>query len=375
MNPNSATETHLRKRTRTDNGLGDEKKIDKICEELWFEDGNVVIASVETSRHLFKVHKSVLSTHSLVLRDLFALPQPIAAVQTEDTYNGLPLVDFPDSPDDVRDLLVALYYPTKLVCRRNRRSTFKKVTGVLRLATKYEISALRNHIRNVLDLDWPSTFEAWETNEFATNDMIGASEKRFTMASKLPNSSEIINLARECRITSILPAAFYNIARIQESDEFDGYFKHDYLNNACYRKSEMDDCSSDDLVRIIVGRESLRRHSWDIYRGTRTWLYSECAFEEDERRERCHLKLKEWWTKTAGECLFVMEDLLGALRMIIGTMDEDLSNEVCLECRRTLVGRMKEQQQEIWGLLPIYFRLEAPPKVPKADPMDSESDE
>ncbi|TDL26492.1 hypothetical protein BD410DRAFT_836375 [Rickenella mellea] len=194
---------------------------DVICEGLWFKDGSVVIAaSVDTSRHLFKVHTSVLSTHSHVFRDLFTLPQPLAGCQTEDmdTYDGLPLVIFPDAPDDIRDLLVALYYPMNLVCRRNRRSTFKKVAGVLRLSTKYEIGELWKHVKGVLDADWPSNFEAWEANELAISDRVNTSSSPYIIAAKPPHSAEIIQLANDCHITSILPAAYYNIARNAPSE-------------------------------------------------------------------------------------------------------------------------------------------------------------
>lgn len=82
--------------------------------EVWMDDGNVVIAAVEDDKkkgkttHLFRCHKSVLSKHSPVFRDLFTMPQ---SSDTKDIWEGFPLVTLPDPAQDVRLLLRMLYDP------------------------------------------------------------------------------------------------------------------------------------------------------------------------------------------------------------------------------------------------------------------------
>ena len=78
--------------------------------DFWFSDGSVVLLAHDT---LFRVHKTFLSRHSLVFRDMFTLPQPSTSASTivssEDEIDGCPVVDLHDSPNDVSSLLYALY--------------------------------------------------------------------------------------------------------------------------------------------------------------------------------------------------------------------------------------------------------------------------
>lgn len=68
----------------------------------WFDDGNVVLIADDT---LFRVHRGVLSHHSVVFRDMFMIPQPEEFEQME----GCPVVHLSDSPRELGVLLGALY--------------------------------------------------------------------------------------------------------------------------------------------------------------------------------------------------------------------------------------------------------------------------
>ena len=70
--------------------------------EMSFEDGNIVIIAANTA---FKVHRSVMSRKSALFKDLLSLPQP----DTEEKFEGLPVVRLLDPPDDIRMLLDAIY--------------------------------------------------------------------------------------------------------------------------------------------------------------------------------------------------------------------------------------------------------------------------
>lgn len=82
------------------------------CEELWFSDGNVVLALVPSSNasgntHVYRVHKSVLGSLSDVWRGLFALAQPPSE---RETYADTEVVRFyDDNPDDMREFLQVVY--------------------------------------------------------------------------------------------------------------------------------------------------------------------------------------------------------------------------------------------------------------------------
>lgn len=70
--------------------------------EFWLSDGNVILQAESTQ---FRVHKSVLSMHSTVFRDMFTVPQPDEQPKVE----GCPIVHLSDAARDVDCLLGAFY--------------------------------------------------------------------------------------------------------------------------------------------------------------------------------------------------------------------------------------------------------------------------
>lgn len=88
--------------------------------DLWFRDGNIVLA---THTLLFRVHKSILSMHSSVFRDMFELAgiescvvgdggekDAMGRTTEHEMYDGVPLVSLPsDEGVDVEELLLAVY--------------------------------------------------------------------------------------------------------------------------------------------------------------------------------------------------------------------------------------------------------------------------
>ena len=77
--------------------------------EVWFEDGNIVVVAQNTA---FRFHKSVVSLHSSVFRDLFSIPQPSLILidgEVLEIFDGCPVVHVSDTSYDFRELLRAIY--------------------------------------------------------------------------------------------------------------------------------------------------------------------------------------------------------------------------------------------------------------------------
>lgn len=72
-------------------------------ESLWFEDGNVVL--VAEDRVGLKLHKSVLSRHSALLKDMFSLPQ----LANSSSLDGCPVVHINDSISEMTSFLSVIY--------------------------------------------------------------------------------------------------------------------------------------------------------------------------------------------------------------------------------------------------------------------------
>ncbi len=76
-------------------------------EELWFEDGNLILT---TPTVRFRVYRGLLVAHSPVFRDMLSLPQPPEATPPSKCANCMPIVTLPlfDSPSDLHHFLKTL---------------------------------------------------------------------------------------------------------------------------------------------------------------------------------------------------------------------------------------------------------------------------
>lgn len=76
-------------------------------QDIWFDDGNVVI---QADNILFKVFRGILASNSTVFSDMFSVPQPTnASVTDPDVYDSCPLVKIHDTPEDTKHFLKAIH--------------------------------------------------------------------------------------------------------------------------------------------------------------------------------------------------------------------------------------------------------------------------
>ena len=101
----SDDERPAHKRLRVDNDLDDGPSVVED-QDMWMDDGNVVISVGDNPAHLFKCHRSVLSDNSVVFERMLGIPPSTAP---EEQYQGLPKVHLTDDADDVRKLLKILH--------------------------------------------------------------------------------------------------------------------------------------------------------------------------------------------------------------------------------------------------------------------------
>jgi hypothetical protein len=68
----------------------------------WFDDGNIIL---EAELSQFRVYRGILSAHSVIFKDMFALAQPSEGGDVD----GCPVVHLSDSTEDVRIILEVLH--------------------------------------------------------------------------------------------------------------------------------------------------------------------------------------------------------------------------------------------------------------------------
>ncbi|KII90531.1 hypothetical protein PLICRDRAFT_39095 [Plicaturopsis crispa FD-325 SS-3] len=214
------------------------------CLKLWFSDASVVLRA---GKRMFRVHRSVLCTHSKVFADMFAIPQ---AAASQETLNGCPFVHMPDDETSLTHLLQTMYYPSYF---QQWSYSFDYISAILRLATKYEIGRIREMAIGKLEDGFPTTLAAFD-------DPIRARARAHAEDVVI----EAIQLAREADVPTILPCAFYYASRL----DLETILRGDGASSL----------SQSDITTCLLGRAKLVQQQRDdshrfLYLATHRCLY------------------------------------------------------------------------------------------------------
>ncbi|KAJ7689802.1 hypothetical protein B0H17DRAFT_936829 [Mycena rosella] len=149
--------------------VDNEPNVPVRVQELWFDDGNLIIAA---GFSLFRVYRGILAARSSVFQDMLSLPQP----PDSELVEGCPLVRMHDTAAEVTVFLKAIFdseffqmYPSP--------TTLDVVAGVLRLSQKYSVDYLRRRALGHLSSAFFTTLsarDAWD-DDSGTN-LLGRSK-------------------------------------------------------------------------------------------------------------------------------------------------------------------------------------------------------
>jgi len=338
--------------------------------DLWFSDGSVVLQAAST---LFRVHKSQLARRSVVFSDMFTLPQPVVSTShvtfADESHEGCPVVRLHDTAQDVANLLLALYDgPT---FGDNDPDDFAIVSGILRLSTKYAMDSLRSKAIAHLNIAWPTSLKGWDLREDKAHACDLASSAEHT--SLYPSPIDIINLARETNVPSLLPAAFYDISRYTFSQIFEPVDDEPSRFRGAAAGGTL---SSDDMRRLALGKEASAHAVGAVIhamgRGplahSRKGAFSlqshpsahhavtVCATPGACRRDFAELVALATQhyvcdrERGYADPLYVAEEL-GALK------SADVSE--CRACARALEVWAAKERERMWKMIPLWFRLDS----------------
>ncbi|KAJ7809055.1 hypothetical protein B0H14DRAFT_2867809 [Mycena olivaceomarginata] len=273
--------------------------------EIWRNDGSVVLQAANMQ---FRVHWSVLALHSSVFSDMQGLPQP----DDQPTVEGCPVVELPDDPQDIEYLLKALY-STTFHCQKTL--PLAVVGAFIRLGRKYDFKDLFDSAVGRLTSQWPMTLAEYDTRA-------GGS-----IASYPGWRCDVIALASENNIMSILPHVYYRLVRSNTLATEQWLF----LPPA-------------DLRRCVVGRENLllKQLQPEYTLGwLQNWIFNDCDDSE--------------WCRTVQESLlkvFLDDNAIRALEAPPSTLPN-----FCAACTRRIIESMDAGRKKIWEELPGFFEL------------------
>ncbi|KAJ7234316.1 hypothetical protein B0H12DRAFT_162659 [Mycena haematopus] len=171
--------------------------------DIWHDDGSVVL-QVEATQ--FRVHWSILSLNSTVFRDMRGLPQPA----DQPTIEGCPVIQLHDSSVDVEYLLATLYDPLLFSVDR---PPLAFIGAIVRLGRKYDFKDLLAAAVQRLTYENPTTFSEYE--KLMTNG--GYLPQKYRCRGS--NLFDIITLAQENGLFSVLPCAYLHVIRFRPTEE------------------------------------------------------------------------------------------------------------------------------------------------------------
>ncbi|KAF7315165.1 BTB domain-containing protein [Mycena indigotica] len=224
---------HAAKRARTDDHYASSST---TRSDIWHSDGSLVLQAGTT---LFRVHWSVLSTHSTVFKDMHSTPQPNLSGPT---VEGCPVVELHDDPLDLENVLRVLYDPTIFLQQEHK---FVLVASLVRLGRKYNFRTLWKAGVGILETAIPTTLDQI--------DMLRENNYQVKGIINHPGLFvDILGLLRENDILTLLPCAYYLvIERYSMRELFDGVARGDGTTATL---------APEDLRQCMLSRDTIIRH-------------------------------------------------------------------------------------------------------------------
>ncbi|KAJ7023079.1 hypothetical protein C8F04DRAFT_1135592 [Mycena alexandri] len=177
----------------------------KRVEELWFEDGNIVLQAGDSQ---FRVYRGILAVRSHVFQDMLSFPQP----PDSDLVDGCPLVHLPDSEIEVCFFLKAIFDPEFLMPFPSK-TTFDAVTSCLRLSHKYGVDFLRRRALIHLSSGYDTKLSRWDVADtFGGGNQAVDDIMSWPWPQNPANEIYAIPLYREVGALWLLPSTFYNMS-------------------------------------------------------------------------------------------------------------------------------------------------------------------
>ncbi|KAM5544921.1 hypothetical protein V8D89_001819 [Ganoderma adspersum] len=312
--------------------------------EVWFEDGNIIVIAQTTA---FRFHKSVVSIHCSVFRDLFSIPRPsLPGEEVDETFDGgCPVVRVSDTSYDFRELIRAIYsgvsylHPEQVV-------TFPVLAALARLSHKYQLDQLLAAVIHRMKGTFTTQLDVWEQSG------------RFCWISALRLDStytiEALNLFRLLDRPEMIPVALYECCQHGPAFLLQGTTRKDGVTQESLSPSDLELCFQvrGELVRATVHllTELCESYTARLLQASSSPSCSSpamCLGSLKTLLEKCHENLRD--------CIF--PDPLDSY--YIAMLDNVVYNEeLCGACADVFQAECSQLRKKIWASLPRLMKVE-----------------
>ncbi|KIM38500.1 hypothetical protein M413DRAFT_447727 [Hebeloma cylindrosporum] len=168
--------------------------------DIWFEDGNIIL---EVEKTLFKVHRSILATHSPVFKKIFDEQS-----QFYQSPTTVPRLTCYDKAAHIKLLLQGVYNTTSFE-GKTQCDHLKEAAGMIIMGGKYGVDFLFQRAVKNLSTIFPTTLDKWDQHsQSLVNSLISVAEQ-----------VDLIHALTVARVTWILPAAVYGCFAYRKPEE------------------------------------------------------------------------------------------------------------------------------------------------------------
>ena len=244
------------------------------------------------------------------------------------------------------------------------------VSGVIRLADKYCIESLREHLIKAVVSDWPTTLREWDIFQVeieAAKRRVGILNREkcasdwVHLCDHVPEPASAVVFAQEFGCPEILPAAFYQLMLISPSRRWED---SDWRRIGLVARWSLLD--KDALLRYMTGVDAFLR-----YRPAPFELLSEeCLpmtaegeldFEAMERSS-CYtfsnLLLERVWARNDGMKIDPLDLLLKCVEFGLSPRKHAIPGSFCDQCDIGIFARISSLRTQIWGRVPVHFEID-----------------
>lgn len=313
-----------------------EPAIPTRSEDFWFDDGNVIIATKDSS---FRVHATILMLRSEVFKTLLSVP---ALAELSEKVEGCPVRRIDDPGDSFHDLLEVVYKGGNSVWLDSRRLpiAYDDFRALVKIALKYDVTEIINEAKYRLARVFPTeSLDKWDPNLQPDGDTT-------PIIIDIDESIDLLHLVRDLEMETILPLGFYTCCNIDNSEIF---------ASAQYNEEDID---IEDISKCLEGRKTLMEEASVIMRS-----FLEFAVSSSQRPPNC---------STPSRCRLAFEFL--ALWSIdhgwhyypspLSNLDPYLDKEqmkpnskLCKPCDEALRKTLNERRHNTWRKLGEIFEV------------------
>ncbi|KAF9012793.1 hypothetical protein BDZ89DRAFT_1077375 [Hymenopellis radicata] len=291
--------------------------------EFWFPDGSIIIISQEGRG--FCIHQGVLARHCEFFADMLLLARP-----ERKASEGVQTLRLDDTTDDIRHFMHYLYTPCYF--QIGLPHNYDRVSGLLRMSTKYLCHALRASVIQHLSLIYTVAHTAL------------AKAVSLIPRTNTENHAFIaIQLGREHNVPQILPGAFYMACLIPPT-------RLPLLSPQL---------SPADERRLHIGRAQLTAavvtRAWEWLHSQEFTGTSRCGNEHclESRNKAVVRALRASYDAVA---IYITEPPHRHGSITVGKEDVE-EGQLCRPCWKKWEASEVAGYAEVWNSIPTYFDL------------------